>query len=587
MAAVAPPAPIVNEYVPNELQFLTYVRSPALLNVVIKSPEEQEEEERRLIEERRKRRQDLIAKLQQQSAAASTTAPQPPAAESDAAAMPPPPASTTTAVLSNASSPVAPVKADEADDMFGELTAAESERLEKEKARVEAEEQRRREQEEEAQEEVDRKALEKLWSATGAPLTNAPITSSGYDELQEMRQQQQEQHQEPQPAPDATDEFDMFADSPSKLGDKVVSLKQLAERREGATMIDNWDDAEGYYNFRIGEVLADRYVVFSAYGKGVFSSVVRAKDLQSGESEVAIKLIRNNDVMYKAGQKELQILSIIRDADPENKRHCVRLLHHFEYRSHLCMVLEPLAMNLREVIRKYGKDVGLNLTAVKVYAKQMFIALRHLRKCNIIHADIKPDNILVNESKTVLKLCDFGSASLVSENEITPYLVSRFYRAPEIILGCQYDFALDMWSIGCCLVELYTGRILFEKGRSNNQMLRLMMELRGKIPNKMLKKAMPMIRSQHFDDDLNFINKVVDPLTKKETAKPLHITQPTRDFSAVLNISSRYLAEKEQKEVILFKDLLDRIFTFEPQKRITPKEALAHPFITGGVIAKK
>lgn len=179
-------------------------------------------------------------------------------------------------------------------------------------------------------------------------------------------------------------------------------------------------------------MLADRYVVFNAYGKGVFSSVVRAKDLQDGESEVAVKLIRNNDVMHKAGQKELMILGLIRDADPENKRHCIRLLHSFEYRSHLCMVLEPLAMNLREVIKKYGKDVGLNITAVKVYAKQMFIALRHLRKCNVIHADIKPDNILVNESKTTLKLCDFGSASLVSENDITPYLVSRFYRAPEI-----------------------------------------------------------------------------------------------------------------------------------------------------------
>jgi serine/threonine-protein kinase PRP4 len=107
-------------------------------------------------------------------------------------------------------------------------------------------------------------------------------------------------------------------------------------------------------------------------------------------------------------------------------------------------------MNLREVVKRFGKDVGLNIRAVRAYAHQLFLSLSLLRKTNIMHADIKPDNILVcitiistpplpywlsyqvNEQKTVLKLCDLGSASDASENDITPYLVSRFYRAPEI-----------------------------------------------------------------------------------------------------------------------------------------------------------
>ena len=79
-------------------------------------------------------------------------------------------------------------------------------------------------------------------------------------------------------------------------------------------------------------------------------------------------------------------------------------------------------------MKKYGKNVGIHIVAVRSYAQQLLYALKLLRRCNIIHADIKPDNILVNETKSILKLCDFGSASLVSENEITPYLVSRFYR---------------------------------------------------------------------------------------------------------------------------------------------------------------
>jgi serine/threonine-protein kinase PRP4 len=89
-------------------------------------------------------------------------------------------------------------------------------------------------------------------------------------------------------------------------------------------------------------------------------------------------------------------------------------------------------MNLREVLKKYGKDVGLNLKAIRLYAHQLLLALSLLKQCHILHADIKPDNILLSEKTSVLKLCDLGSAADISENAITPYLVSRFYRAPEI-----------------------------------------------------------------------------------------------------------------------------------------------------------
>lgn len=143
-----------------------------------------------------------------------------------------------------------------------------------------------------------------------------------------------------------------------------------------------------------------------------------------------------------------------------------------------------------------------SIGAVKSYSKQLLTALKHLKRCGILHGDIKPDNVLVNQSMNILKVCDLGSAGRLSECEITPYLVSRFYRAPEIILGLQYDEAADLWGVGCVLYELYTGQILFS-GKDNNDMLRHMMRCRGAFPKRMLKKGMTTER--HFDSEGYFL----------------------------------------------------------------------------------
>ncbi|CAF2090407.1 hypothetical protein HID58_023932 [Brassica napus] len=370
---------------------------------------------------------------------------------------------------------------------------------------------------------------------------------------------------------------DIFGESPA-ANQKVGHMRG---KGDGVPMVrsglhDNWDDAEGYYSYQFGELIDGRYEVIATHGKGVFSTVVRAKDLRAGPAEpdeVAIKIIRNNETMHKAGQTEVQILKKLAGADRDDKRHCVRLLSSFKYRNHLCLVFESLHLNLRELLKKFGRNIGLKLSAVRSYSKQLFIALKHLKNCGVLHCDIKPDNMLVNENKTVLKLCDFGNAMFAGKNEVTPYLVSRFYRSPEIILGLAYDHPLDIWSVGCCLYELYCGKVLFP-GATNNDMLRLHMELKGLFPKKMLRKG--AFIDQHFDHDLNFYATEEDTVSGKMMKRMILNVKP-KDFGSIIK---GYPGE-DPKMLAHFRDLLDKMFILDPEKRLTVSQALAHPFITG------
>jgi serine/threonine-protein kinase PRP4 len=130
----------------------------------------------------------------------------------------------------------------------------------------------------------------------------------------------------------------------------------------------------------------------------------------------------------------------------------------------------------------------------------------------------------VNETRNVLKICDLGTAidktdAATAHMDLTPYLVSRFYRAPEIILGIPYDYAVDMWSIGCTLYEMYTGKILFA-GDSNNQMLKAIMEIRGKFTPKLFKRG--QLSPAHFDDKGQFVSIERDKVLGKVCYDSIH-----------------------------------------------------------------
>ncbi|CAK1551442.1 unnamed protein product [Leptosia nina] len=368
---------------------------------------------------------------------------------------------------------------------------------------------------------------------------------------------------------------DMFAEEDFqsiKHTDKVTQDNS----KSTSQLTDNWDDAEGYYNIKIGDIINNnRYTIKSLLGQGVFANVVKAQDNTSNK-EVAIKIMRNNDLMYKTGLKEIATIREVNDSDPTNKYHCVRLECHFMHKNHLCLVLESLHMDLRAILKKYGRHRGLNVKPLTSYSVQLLMALRLLRKVGCIHADIKPDNILVNERKNVLKLCDFGSAFKVNENEPTPYLVSRFYRAPEIILGIPYGHGVDMWSTACTMFEMATGKILFT-GNSNNKMLKCFMDLKGRMPTKLIRRG--KFKDQHFNYNNNFLLHKKDEFSGREKLEEISAISITRDLHKELKRSRKDMTTGEVKKIGQLKDLLDKMLMLDPSQRISVSDCLRHPFV--------
>lgn len=138
-----------------------------------------------------------------------------------------------------------------------------------------------------------------------------------------------------------------------------------------------------------------------------------------------------------------------------------------------------------------------------------------------------------------------------------------------------------MWAVGCTLFELYTGKILFP-GKSNNHMLLLMMETKGKLPVRMIKKA--TLGAMHFDENNNFMSVEKDRITGADVVKTTIISKATRDLRSRIMPSSSVQAKMgvdELKQLQQFVDLLDKCLMLDPVRRISPREALIHPFVTG------
>ena len=159
----------------------------------------------------------------------------------------------------------------------------------------------------------------------------------------------------------------------------------------------------------------------------------------------------------------------------------------FYFRRHYIIVFELLGMNLYKYIKQPGFR-GMNKDLLRQLATQLLYGLLHLTRIRIIHCDLKPENILfTDDSHSAVKIIDFGSACTEFKSGFV-YVQSRFYRSPEVVLGLPYNQAVDMWSFGCILAELVTGRPLFP-AIDEHELLELFIVRIGMPPEEMINKC--------------------------------------------------------------------------------------------------
>ncbi|CAK9303937.1 unnamed protein product [Gordionus sp. m RMFG-2023] len=350
---------------------------------------------------------------------------------------------------------------------------------------------------------------------------------------------------------------------------------------------DGFDDENHDYIVRHGEKWFNRYQIHSLIGKGSFGQVVKAYDFVEREY-VAIKIIKNKKPFLNQAEIEVRLLELMNQVDDDNqnyfgKNFIVKLKRYFTFRNHLCIVFELLSYNLYDLLKNTNfRGVSLNLT--RKFAHQLCTAL-HFLSCpsiNIIHCDLKPENILLcNPKRSSIKIVDFGSSCQIGQR-IYQYIQSRFYRSPEVLLGIPYDTKIDMWSLGCILVEMHTGEPLFSGQNEIDQMFKIV-EIMGTPPNYLLDKC-PKTKLFFEKENDNYLPKV----NIKDTENHLNVNEqnPKKKFlDDILGVNiggpeGRRKGETGHtvQDYLKFKDLICRMLAYDAETRISPLDALRHPF---------
>ena len=294
--------------------------------------------------------------------------------------------------------------------------------------------------------------------------------------------------------------------------------------------------------------MQNKYEVLGVVGEGAYGIVYKCKNKETGKY-VAIKKFKEvgDELVKKTMKRELKMLQRLHHPN------VVEFQDAFRRKGNLFLVFEFVDKNLLELLQEHPNGLDPNLIRHLIY--QLCKSIKYLHDQNIIHRDIKPENLLITD-KMESKLCDFGFARLVSETneKLTDYVATRWYRAPELLLSQgNYGKEVDYWAIGCIMGELVDGNPLFP---GENEL-----------------------------DQLHCIQKVLGNLTDKQ--EEMFYSNPIFNGKNLLNVSKpetlekRYMGKFSKKAISFMKGLL----ALDPKKRLNGNTVFKHAYFEKLVLA--
>ncbi|XP_008420217.1 mitogen-activated protein kinase 15 [Poecilia reticulata] len=294
-----------------------------------------------------------------------------------------------------------------------------------------------------------------------------------------------------------------------------------------------------------------KYEIRKRIGKGAYGIVWKGVDRQTGTT-VAVKKIFDAFRNRTDAQRTFREIMFLQEfGDHPN---IIKLLNVIRAQNDkdIYLIFEYMDTDLHAVIKKGSllKDIHKRYVMY-----QLFKANKYLHSGNVIHRDEKPSNVLL-DTDCVVKLCDFGLARSLNQIQedsgnpaLTEYVATRWYRAPEILLGStRYTNGVDMWSLGCILGEMLLGKALFPGTSTINQVEKIMSAIPHPSPEDIL-----AIKSEYG-------SSVIQRMLLKPQVPLEDLLQPSVPPDAL--------------------DLLKGLLVFNPDKRLTAEQALHHPYVS-------
>ncbi|KAK9885535.1 hypothetical protein WA026_012285 [Henosepilachna vigintioctopunctata] len=340
--------------------------------------------------------------------------------------------------------------------------------------------------------------------------------------------------------------------------------QSAVKRVIGDNSSDIQSDDNDYYELESllerNDIIHERYEPDVPLGTGSFGWVVKCFDHQE-QTQVAIKIFKQSS---REAEEEIEILEFLNNADYKDEFHLGNEIERALFVAWTFLFSFRIIINeFIEYIEQYG---SLTFETIKKFGHQICEALMFLSRpeINIIHCDLKPENILLCNSG--VKIADFGCSQKIGR-EMDLYIQSRFYRAPEVLLGLPYDSAIDMWSFGCILVELYTGIPLFA-GRDEEDQMNRIIEVLGIPPQHLLDQG---TKTKAFFRKMMPSERYKLNHTEREYMKP-----KSRSWYTVIPLDSE--SDSDVDWYIPFIHLIKNIVVYDPEERISAQNALDHKF---------